>query len=311
MKRPFLYYFSLLILIVGSIVVSLFLGKFLMKFFDLKPIYLELISKVILLLFLFIQYLLYIKFNKKEDEFFKVKYETSSYCYLEKKDGFTDDFYKGNRPIPLKVHILGLSLLFFYTSTIIGSNFQVLVYPLIKDIPFFKDSAIIYLKALSDLIKQNLILSFSLIVLIGPIVEELTFRGFSLSVKFEKFTKLIITVFFSFIFSIIHLDFSRVFSIFAMGFALGLIYNLTESLIYPILIHIINNGISFITLYSILQSPNLSIIKDIINSKLLKLEEKQQSIFSLIILTIVLVIFASYIFIKLKSVISEEDMTQN
>lgn len=306
MKRPILYYFTLLISLTLSFVVTIYLGKFLMNFLWFKSLYIEYISKIILLLFLFIQYLLYKKFNKKEDEFFEIKHQSGNYYYLDKRNNFLSDFYQGNNPVPLKVHILGLSLFFLYIMTFIGSNLQILIYPFVKNITLFKDSGIIYFESLKNLIKQNLILSFLLIVFIGPIIEELTFRGFSLSVKFQKFSRLIVTIFFSFIFSIIHWDFSRVLAIFIMGFALGLVYNLTESLIYPIVIHIVNNGISFFALYSILQRSDFTKLTQLIDSRFLITQQKSNSSFTISILIFFLTILASYIYRKIKSLVSEE-----
>lgn len=244
MKKVFLYYFNLILLITLSQVISIFL----IKQIQTKFIYLELISRVILIFFLFIQYILYLKLNKTEEDKFEVKYETSNFVYLEQKNIFFSDFVKGKNPVPFSIGLFVSCLFFFYLLAIAGNNLQFLLLKLFKGSSIFYDTELAYFKAIQKLIGENLFLSFLLIVFIGPIMEEIIFRGFSLSVKFDGARKIIITIFMSLLFTFMHFDFSRIFTLFAMGFALGLIYNLTQSLIYPILIHIINNGISFLTL---------------------------------------------------------------
>lgn len=106
------------------------------------------------------------------------------------------------------------------------------------------------------------------------------------------------------IFATIHFDFSRIIILFMMGFGLGLIYNLTESLLYPIIIHILNNGIAFIT-FIMLKSQN-----DISFEKYLELglnneETLFQNSIILIIFIFFLIIWAIYIYNKIKRKISK------
>ncbi len=254
MKRPFLYYFNLFLLLFLSNVISLIIAINL----SIKEVFLELISKLILFSFLIIQYFLYVKFNKPEKQ---ILLDNGVSKTIDKTDLFIDKFkvfYSGPESINLKPYLLFLSLLLFYLIALIANIIQDSLNPILKNLPFFYDSRIFYIKALKILILSDPLLSFFLIVIIGPFIEELTFRGFSFSVHHKKKTSLIITILMSLIFAIIHLDFPRIISLFAMGLALGLIYNLTQSLIYPITIHILNNGISYFTLFKILNSDNFS-----------------------------------------------------
>lgn len=244
MKKPLLYYFSLILIIVLAQISSAFIVKYIKTQF----IYLELISRLIFLFFLSIQYFLYIKFNKLEDDKFEVKYESTSYVYLEQKNIFLKDFFQGKNPVPFNIGLFSIFIFFFYLLAIAGSNLQFLLLKIFRNSSIFVDTGIFYFKAIQRLMNENLFLSFLLIVFIGPVMEEIVFRGFSLSLKFQDTKRLIITIFMSILFTIMHFDFSRLFPLFAMGFALGLIYNVTQSLIYPIGIHIINNGISFLIL---------------------------------------------------------------
>ncbi len=304
MKKPFLYYILLIFFIFLSNITTFLLGKL----FKFEGIIIELFSKVVLLGFLTIQYFIYLKYHKKEDDFFEVKFETEKYSYLEKKNFHFSDFYQGKRAIQFKFSIFFLSILFFYITSGIGTNLQVFIFPLIKKFSFFKDSSTFYLDALVKLINSNLYLSFFLIVIIGPIFEEITFRGFSLSIKFEKTKKIIITLFMSFLFAILHFDFSRFFSIFTMGLALGIIYNLTESLIYPIIIHLINNGIAFIFIFSIIKTKNIEKLYQMLNYNISKLEERYNSIGTVIFITILLIAFARFVYRIINDLI-EKDIT--
>ncbi|MFN3411765.1 MAG: lysostaphin resistance A-like protein [Exilispira sp.] len=301
MKKPGLYYFSLILTIVSAQIFSIYLSKiFIVKNLNIRHISIEYLSKFILSFFLFLQYLLYIKLNKT-NAFFNINYESSNYLYLEEKNNLFSDFYKGKNPASLRLDLLWFSFLFFFILTIIGSNLQLLLNPIFKNTAFFKLSEKLYFKAITNLLNEDLFLSFFLIVIIGPIIEEIAFRGFSLSFKFDEKRSTIVIILMSIIFATIHFDFSRIITLFAMGLGLGLIYNLTESLIYPIIIHILNNGLAFIIIFIMLKSQNNTYFENYLELKANQAEMQLQNSIILIITIFFLIIWAIYIYKKIKS----------
>lgn len=301
MKKPGLYYFNLIIIIVSAQILSIFLSKtFILKNFNISHIAVEYLSKFIFLSFLFLQYLLYIKFNKTE-VFFNINYESSNYLYLETKNNLFSDFYKGNNPASLRFDLLWFSFLFFFIITTIGNNLQLLLNTILKNTAFFKLSAKLYFEAINNIVNEDLFLSFFLIVIIGPIVEELAFRGFSLSFKFDGKRSTFVIILMSIVFATIHFDFSRIIAIFTMGLGLGLIYNLTQSLIYPIIIHILNNGFSFTIIFIMLNSQKNISFENYFESKLNKVEMQFQNSIILVISIFFLIIWAIYIYKRIKS----------
>ncbi len=312
MKKPFLYYFNMIFIFILSNLLSTYIAKNI----NLKIIYIEYISKIINIFFLLFLTLLYKKFNKSNNsKNFNIFQPTNLMNNLNKADfqyfpksfiyfklPFYREFYFGKNKINFNIKVTLLSLLFFYLLAFIGSSLQNIFHPILKNFKFYSISGINYLKALQRIISENYFLSFFLIVFIGPILEEFSFRGFSLSILYKGKKQILVTIFMSLLFALLHFDFSRIFILLSMGFALGLIYNITESLLYPIAIHILNNCISFFALFSI---KNIDAIENIFDKEFLNIEYTQNN--SVILRTILsiwilaaFIILAKSIFDKIK-----------
>ncbi|MEH6496954.1 MAG: type II CAAX endopeptidase family protein [Pseudomonas marincola] len=83
------------------------------------------------------------------------------------------------------------------------------------------------------------------LVVVGPVIEEVFFRGFLLNRWHQKYGIVKAVVFSSTIFAILHVD---ILGGFVFGVVLSLLYLKTKSLIGPIVIHISNNAIVLMVL---------------------------------------------------------------
>ena len=96
-----------------------------------------------------------------------------------------------------------------------------------------------------------------LVTLIGPVAEELFFRGFAYPVVRRRLGagKSILLV--SFVFAALHMNVVSFFPIFALGILLAYLYEKTGSLIPAITVHIIHNSavVFFVFLYRYLALP--------------------------------------------------------
>lgn len=84
------------------------------------------------------------------------------------------------------------------------------------------------------------------ITLIGPIIEEILFRGIILNGLLKKYTPAKAILFSSLLFSLIHGNLPQMFNALFFGILLGLIYIKTKSLYAVIFTHIIANTLSII-----------------------------------------------------------------
>jgi len=125
--------------------------------------------------------------------------------------------------------IIGL-ILSFSVSYIIGA---ILTY-----LPGYDGMMDNYLAMFGDIDPIDLILT---VAVIGPICEEIIFRGVILEGLLKKYDTTKAILFSSLIFSVIHLQPLQVISTFFIGLILGWIYVKTQSLWVCIGIHIINN----------------------------------------------------------------------
>lgn len=83
------------------------------------------------------------------------------------------------------------------------------------------------------------LLIFFLVSLLGPLVEEIIFRGVMLERLGAKYGYMKGIVISSFIFGILHIDFVGAF---IFGVVLSIVYLKSRSLLLPFLIHAVNNG---------------------------------------------------------------------
>lgn len=86
---------------------------------------------------------------------------------------------------------------------------------------------------------------FLAIVIVGPLIEELFFRGTILKAT-AKYGMLFSIVFSSVCFGLLHMNIAQGIPAFFMGLVLGTYYAKTKNLAVPYLIHALNNLIAFI-----------------------------------------------------------------
>ena len=97
----------------------------------------------------------------------------------------------------------------------------------------------------------------ALVTIIGPIAEELFFRGFAYPVFRKKIGVRNAILVVSFIFAMLHMNIVSFFPILALGILLAYLYEKTGSIIPSIAVHIIHNSavIFFVFLYKLIAIP--------------------------------------------------------
>jgi len=98
------------------------------------------------------------------------------------------------------------------------------------------------------------------IALLGPILEELLFRGAITKVLLKKYNPTKAIVLSALIFGVFHLNPAQIVTAFLIGLLLGWIYYKTASLIPCILVHVINNSLS---VYVNLKYPDIENTSDL------------------------------------------------
>ena len=86
---------------------------------------------------------------------------------------------------------------------------------------------------------------FVIIAFIGPVLEEIIFRGISLTphIRFGQWFAVIVT---GLLFGLYHVNYVQIFSAMVMGVAFGFLALKTRSIVVPVLVHIFNNTIGAI-----------------------------------------------------------------
>lgn len=105
------------------------------------------------------------------------------------------------------------------------------------------------IKKLFETLFKNTWLSFVLISLVGPIMEELLMRGIILDGLLNQLKPKQAILFSALLFGIIHLNPWQFIPAFAVGLVLGWIYWQTQSLWPCIFIHVLNNTLSSVIVY--------------------------------------------------------------
>ena len=82
------------------------------------------------------------------------------------------------------------------------------------------------------------------IAIVGPILEEMLFRGAITSVLLKAYTPKKAIIYSALIFGIFHINPAQILTAFLLGLLLAWLFYTTRSLIPGILIHILNNGLS-------------------------------------------------------------------
>ncbi|MFA5336145.1 MAG: type II CAAX endopeptidase family protein [Candidatus Omnitrophota bacterium] len=116
-------------------------------------------------------------------------------------------------------------------------------------------------KALEILYETNrpklLLVLTGLVTLLGPVMEELFFRGFAYPVVKKKIGARNAIILVSLVFSMLHLNIVSFFPIFALGMLLAYLYEKTGSLIPCIAVHVVHNTavVFFVFLYKMIALP--------------------------------------------------------
>src|ERR1035437_1220325 len=95
---------------------------------------------------------------------------------------------------------------------------------------------------------DNPVAAFLSVVIVGPVVEEILFRGLiygALEKRFRVFGAILVS---SFLFALVHLQVVYFIPIFCLGIVLGWARWTAGSLGLPILIHVLNNGVALLFL---------------------------------------------------------------
>ena len=102
-----------------------------------------------------------------------------------------------------------------------------------------------------------LLILTALVTIIGPITEELFFRGFAYPVFRKKIGVRNAILLVSFIFAMLHMNIVSFFPILALGILLAYLYEKTGSIVPSIAVHIIHNSavIFFVFLYKLIALP--------------------------------------------------------
>jgi membrane protease YdiL (CAAX protease family) len=97
-----------------------------------------------------------------------------------------------------------------------------------------------------DQFKQNPVIFFVTVVVVGPIMEELVFRGAILGYLRSHSSKLPALLFSSFLFGLIHFSLDQIVWGSIAGIFLGYAYMKSQNILVPIFFHMLNNGMYFI-----------------------------------------------------------------
>lgn len=136
------------------------------------------------------------------------------------------------------------SVIVYGLLMVVTVGLSIVLEPLVELIPM-PDS----IKKLFETLFKNTWLSFVLISLVGPIMEELLMRGIILDGLLNQLKPKQAILFSALLFGIIHLNPWQFIPAFAVGLVLGWIYWQTQSLWPCIFIHVLNNTLSSVIVY--------------------------------------------------------------
>ena len=83
-------------------------------------------------------------------------------------------------------------------------------------------------------------------VIIAPIAEEIVFRGYLYKAFRDRFKPWYATIMSAALFSAIHLEPLAAVPLFVIGVALAYVYEMTDNLMAPIALHMLNNAVAFL-----------------------------------------------------------------
>lgn len=137
---------------------------------------------------------------------------------------------------------------------------------------FLTDVAVSYLTFLPDWMEQTFDvlqsgwLGILCVAVLGPVLEELLFRGAVTKVLLQKYSPTVAILLSGLLFGLFHINPAQVVSASLIGFLLAWLYWRTRSVVPGILIHILNNGVS---VYLSLNYPEVENFKDLVGTEAL------------------------------------------
>ena len=140
---------------------------------------------------------------------------------------------------PVAPRTLGLIALF-------GAALQVVISVTVDTIPWPQSWLDALLQVNDFLLSESLLLQVLAVVILGPITEELIFRGLVHTRLRRAFPPLVAALLSGVAFGIVHGNMIQFFYAAALGVVLGLVMERYDSLLPCILIHIVFNGTSFL-----------------------------------------------------------------
>jgi len=163
------------------------------------------------------------------------------YIYLIKKM-ILEKGYKISLGLKPKIRSVSFIILLLAGFILVYDNtFQPFISNNIKEFSFIKE-------IISEQF-ENPISSFFLIIIIAPIFEEVIFRGVILKQLLKQYSLIISLFISSILFAFIHFNINQGIGAFFWGMIFGFVYYKTESLIIPIILHLINNLFYFFVHY--------------------------------------------------------------
>ena len=152
-----------------------------------------------------------------------------------------------------------VSVSYLSWSAMMGISMIYLIDFLMSHLTFLPD----WLSDTFDLLQSGW-LGIICVAILGPILEELLFRGAITKVLLKKYNPVVAILISGLIFGIFHMNPAQVVGATLIGFILAWIYYKTHSLIPCILIHIMNNSLS---VYLALKFPDVEYSSELIGEK--------------------------------------------
>lgn len=181
--------------------------------------------------------------------------------YLKRKDNIPIfDFPKSK--MNALVIAIAVCIITFGVSGI-TTQFLEFVYAHLSDAPLFEQSLQSYDESWGGIDEEPYIFVFLSVVILGPIVEELLFRGVLFNVLAKNFGNAFGVLISGITFGIWHMEFVQSIYTAFLGVAIAIIYMYTRSILFPILCHCLYNFIG--TLPPGVENTNVSNFIDDVN----------------------------------------------
>lgn len=123
----------------------------------------------------------------------------------------------------------------------ITNEWLYLVYEKFDNLPFFKQSIESYDSSWGGIDEEPYFFVFLSVVFIGPLLEELMFRGVIFNIISKQFGNMLGVIFSGLIFGIWHMELIQSVYTALFGMALAIVYLVTKSIIFPFFCHFIYN----------------------------------------------------------------------